>query len=77
MSANPTDLLNNSYILFFGKGAILILLVLYAIFALIIVRQVSLMSKTLITGIAGVIKLFALIHAFFALGLIFLALMIL
>lgn len=77
MSANPTDLLNNSYILFFSKGAILILLVLYAIFALIIVRQVSLMSKTLITGIAGVIKLFALIHAFFALGLIFLALMIL
>ena len=72
-----TDLLNNTYLLFFGKGAILILLIFYAIFALIIVRQVDLMSKTLITGISAVIKIIAVIHAIFAIGLIFLALMIL
>ena len=72
-----TDLLNNTYLLFFGKGAILILLIFYAIFALIIVRQVDLMSKTLITGISAVIKVIALMHAIFAIGLIFLALMIL
>ena len=77
MPANAIDLLNNNYILFFGKGAILILLVFYAIFALIIIRQVDLMGKTLITGIAPVIKILAVIHAVFAIGLIFLALMIL
>lgn len=70
-------LLNNMYVLFFAKSAILILLILYAIFALIIVRQVDLMSKTLTTGIAGIVKLFAFLHAFFVLGLIFLALIIL
>ena len=77
MAIVADGLLNNVYVLFFIKSAILILLILYAIFALIIVRQVSLMSKTLITGIGGIVKTFALLHAFFALGLIFLALMIL
>ena len=77
MPANAIDLLNNSYILFFGKGAILILLIFYAIFALIIIRQVDLMGKTLITGIAPIIRVLAVIHAVFAIGLIFLALTIL
>lgn len=71
------DIFNNGYIIFFMKSAVLILLVLYAIFALIIVRQVDLMGQTLKTNIAGIIKIFALFHAFFALGLIFLALIIL
>lgn len=77
MQAVTGGFLNNAYILFFVKGAILILLALYAIFALIIVRQVDLMSKTLITSIAGLVKSVALLHAFFVLGLIFLALVIL
>lgn len=77
MPITTNTLLNNSYALFFGKSVILILLILYAFFALIIVRQVSLMSKTLITPAREVIKVFAIIHAFFALGLIFLALLIL
>ena len=77
MPANTVDFLNNSYVLFFGKSAILILLVLYAIFALLIIRQVDLMGKTLITGIAPIIKILAIVHALFAIGLIFLALFIL
>lgn len=77
MPTNVTNLLSNSYVLFFGKGAILILLVLYAIFALIIIRQVDLMGKTLKTSLAPVIKILAIIHAVFVIGLIFLALMIL
>ena len=77
MATNTIDLLNNSYVLFFGKGAILILLVFYAVFALIIIRQVDLMGKTLITGIAPIIRILAVIHAVFAIGLIFLALTIL
>ncbi len=77
MPINQAILLDNAYILFFAKSAILILLALYGIFALIIVRQVDLMSKTLITSIAPIVKIFSLLHAFFVLGLIFLALVIL
>lgn len=77
MPITTGGILSNSYILFFAKGAILILLILYAIFALIIIRQVDLMSKTLITGIAPIIKLLAIVHAFVILGLIFLSLFIL
>lgn len=68
-----TNLLNNSYVLVLAKGAILLILFLYAIFALIIVRQVDLMGKTLVTNISGILKAIAIVHAGFAVGLIFLA----
>ena len=77
MPTNPTDFFNNSYVLFFGKTAILILLVFYAIFALIIIRQVDLMGKTLKTYVAPIVKILAIAHAVFATGLIVLALLIL
>lgn len=54
------------------KWVILLILSLYAIFSLIIIRQVDLMSKTLITGVSPVVKAFAIIHAGFAIGLILL-----
>lgn len=73
----PTNFFESEIALIFLKGAVLILLLLYAIFALIIVRQVSLMSKTLITKVASIIKLLSIAHAFFAIGLIFLAVVIL
>lgn len=73
----PSSLFESEAILVILKGAILILLVFYAIFALMVVRQVDLMSKTLITPISPIIKVFALLHAFFALGLIVLAWIIL
>ncbi len=77
MPTNPTDFFNNSYVLFFIKAATLILLVFYAIFALIIIRQVDLMGKTLKTNVAPVVKILAIVHAVFAILLIFLALIIL
>lgn len=55
------------------KGVVLLFLVFYAIFALIIVRQVNLMSKTLITGVSPFLKAFSILHAGFAIGLIILA----
>lgn len=67
------SLISNDYILFFTKGAILLILVFYAIFSLIIVRQVDLMSKTLITNISPIVKAVAIINAGLALGLIVLA----
>ncbi len=68
-----SNILNIDIILAFGKGAILLILIFYAIFSVIIVRQVDLMSKTFHSWISGYIRVFSIIHAFFALGLIVLA----
>lgn len=52
------------------KWGVLIILFFYAIFALIIVRQVSLMSKTLLTPVSPIVKAVSILHAGFAIGLI-------
>ena len=54
--------------------AILIIFILYAIFALLIVRQVDLMTKALITPFSPIVKAVSIIHAGFAIGLIVLIL---
>lgn len=50
----------------------LVLAVLYFIFSLITLRQVNLMTETLITETAGLLRAFAIIHAGLALGVIIL-----
>ncbi len=67
------SLFDNYYILAGAKGAILLILIFYAIFSLIIIRQVDSMGKTLITNISPLVKGLAIIHAGFAIGLIVLA----
>ena len=57
----------------FLKSVTLIFLAFYAIFTLLVVRQVDLMSKTLITKVSPVLKAFSILHAGFAIGLIVLA----
>lgn len=69
MVTNPFDF---EAVLVFVKIALLIILVFYAIFALMITRQVDLMSKTLITKVSPILRAFSIIHAGFAVGLIFL-----
>ncbi len=73
MEVDLVNIFNHDLVLTFGKGVILLILIFYAIFSLLIVRQVDLMSKTLITNVAPIVKTFALVHAGFAIGLIFLA----
>lgn len=68
-----TNLLDLGITLIFAKGAILLILAFYAIFALMVIRQVDLMSKTLITPVSPVLKAFSILHAGFAIGLIVLA----
>lgn len=69
----PTNPFESEAFLIFLKTATLLILVFYAIFALMIVRQVNLMSKTLITKTSPILKAFSIVHAGFAIGLIFLA----
>jgi len=69
----PVNLFESEASLVFLKGAILLILVFYAIFALTVVRQVDLMSKTLITTVSGVLKGFSILHAGVSIALIILA----
>lgn len=61
------------FTLFLLKIAILVIFIFYAIFALLIVRQVDLMGKTLITPVSPLVKALAIIHAGFAIGSIILS----
>lgn len=67
------DFLSSTLALNFIKVIILIILSFYAIFALLIVRQVDLMSKTLITPVSPIVRAISIIHAGFAIGFIILA----
>lgn len=69
---DSTNIFNTEAVLVFLKFAILLILIFYAIFALMIVRQVTLMATTLITKISPFVKLISIVHAGFAIGLIFL-----
>lgn len=60
------------FVLFLTRSGVLTLSVLYFVFSLVIVRQVTLMTETLITEVAPIIKAFSIIHAGFALGVIIL-----
>lgn len=69
----PGNFVDTETVRMFLKAAVLLILIFYAIFALIVVRQVDLMSKTLITPVSPVLKAFSIIHAGVATGLIILA----
>lgn len=55
------------------KIIVLLLLSFYAIFAFVVVRQVNLMSQTLITPVSPVVKAISLFNFGFSLGLIVLS----
>lgn len=52
-------------------------LALYVIFALVVVRQVQLMTDTLEVGFESQVRLLALIHLIFAVGVLLLAIFVL
>ena len=64
---------NSLAVLVFLKTAILIILAFYVIFALMVVRQVDLMNKTLISSVSPTIKILAILHLLAVLVLIVLA----
>lgn len=77
-STNAINLLfTSAFFLSFVKLAIIVILIFYAIFALMVVRQVDLMGKTLITKVSPILKALAIAHAGFAIGLIILVIFIL
>lgn len=60
--------LNDAWFLI--KLGYLIFTILYFIFSLIVVRQVNLMTETVITEAAGLLKVLAILNALLALGLV-------
>lgn len=67
------NLLNNDYVFAIAKGVILLFLIFYAIFSLIVIRQVDLMGKTLMTHLSPIVKAISIINEGLAVGLIVLA----
>lgn len=51
------------------KIGILAVLFFYAIFALLVLRQVDIMSKTLITPVSPIVRAVSIVHAGLAIGL--------
>lgn len=60
-----------------AKIMVLFALLLYIIFAFVVVKQTKIMTETLELGLEKVIKTIAFIHMLFAVGTFFLALIIL
>ena len=69
---NGFNLFDPKLLVVFSKIAVLVILGLYVIFALIIVRQVTLMKKTLVTTVSTLVKDLAVYHVIFAIILTFL-----
>lgn len=60
-----------------AKVAVIFLLGIYSVFALVIVRQVGLMNRTLELGFENVIAVFSYLHLFFAIGLLLISIFVL
>ncbi|MCL4366736.1 hypothetical protein M1563_01055 [Patescibacteria group bacterium] len=71
-TSSSTTLLALSSFWWVVKVALLILSGLYFIFSLIVVRQVSLMTETLITEVSPFLRAFSILHAGVALGIVIL-----
>ncbi len=69
MQVTNDSLINPLVVTYIVKTAIYIIVIFYAIFALVVVRQVALMSQTLITPVSPIVKGIAIIHGGFAIGL--------
>jgi len=63
---NP-NLINTSSLWGLFESFVIISLLIYVFFAILVIRQIYLMNKALITGIASYIKLIGWLHLFFAL----------
>lgn len=72
-TTTPVNIFDSDAAIVVLKWVILLILVFYAIFALLVVRQVELMSNTLITRVSPILKALSILHAGFAIGLIILA----
>lgn len=59
-------------VLWISKLSVVLLAGLYFIFSLIIVRQVKMMTETLITEVSPLLRAFSIVHAGLALGVIIL-----
>lgn len=65
-----SNLLNSHGFVLTLKVGFIAVAVLYFIFSLVVIRQVNLMSETVITKTAPILKILAILHALLALGVV-------
>lgn len=63
--------------LLIAKGIVLLFLVIYIIFAVVVLRQIGLMTTTLKVGLEGTLRVFGYLHLILAIGLFLIALILL
>jgi hypothetical protein len=68
-TVTPTSL---EWVYFVFKTAILLISLLYLVFSLIVVRQVNLMTETIITEVTPFLRFLSVLHAGLSLGVIIL-----
>lgn len=69
MQVSTQTIFDSALVIELLRVTIFIIMFLYSIFALLIIRQVMIMSETLITHVSAVVRGVAIIHAGFAIGL--------
>lgn len=67
MTVNPQELSLSYSILILFKYLLILASVLYLVFSFVVIRQISIMKKTLITPVSGSISLLGWLHFGFAL----------
>lgn len=68
---NPTfNLFNLGSVIVLFKIGYIIFAILYFFFSLIVVRQVALMTETVVTEAGGILKVLSIIYAIFSLGIV-------
>lgn len=60
-----------------AKGFVIFAIILYLVFAFVVIKQVRLMTETLEIGFEAPIRYFAYLHFLFALGILLLTVIIL
>ncbi len=70
LPVNITPILNGGFIWILVKIALTILLLIYLVFALVIVKQARIMTETLEIGFETPIKIISYLHFLFALGIL-------
>lgn len=75
LNITPAELATDAWLII--KGFAILGLLLYNVFAFVIVRQVRQMTKTLTVGFEGPIMLFSMVHMIAALALLVLSIIVL
>ncbi len=72
VSGGPFSFLNDFSLVFGVKAFLVLFLIFYSVFAVILLRQIQTMSRTMPTELSPVLKFIGIMHLGFSLAILFL-----